>query len=145
MMEYLFQGLKTLLSSDPVLQILKPKLIGKIQGPISAPATASNTLERINGFIQLVRDAGFVGGCSTRRSYWIVNKIKCLRRVDRCMRLISLTGEYKNEDLALPAIADAPDRSWKHYYEYEDQAFLAIADAPKGYHTGSSQYVSAES
>ena len=60
MMEYLFQGLKTLLSSDPVLQILKPKLIGKIQGPISAPATASNTLERINGFIQLVRDAGFV-------------------------------------------------------------------------------------
>ena len=118
---------------------------GKFLAPISAPATASNTLKGIHEIILLLRDAGFVGGCSTRRSYWIVNKIKCLRRVDRCMRLISLTGEYKNEDLALPAIADAPDRSWKHYYEYEDQAFLAIADAPKGYHTGSSQYVSAES
>ena len=33
----------------------------------------------------------------------------------------------------------------ENYYKYEGQAILAIADAPKGYHTGSSQYVSAES
>ena len=37
--------------------------------------------------------------------------------------LVPLTGEYKSKD----------------------QAFLAIADVPRGYHTGSSQYASAES
>ena len=58
--EYHLKILKTLLSSDPVLNILKLKLIGKIQGPISAPATASNTLERINVIIQLLQDAELV-------------------------------------------------------------------------------------
>ena len=52
--------LKTMLVSDSVLQILKDKLIGKIQGPISAPATASTTLEGINVIIQLPRDAELV-------------------------------------------------------------------------------------
>ena len=56
-------------------------------------------------------------GCSTRRSYWIVNKIECLKRVDRCMRLISLTGEYK----------------------HDDQTLLEIVDVPRGYYTGPSQ------
>ena len=49
-------NIKTFLSSDPVLKILKPKLIGKIQGPISAPAKASNTLEGTNGIVQLLRE-----------------------------------------------------------------------------------------
>ena len=59
--------------------------------------------------------------------------------------LIPLTGEYKDEDQALPSIADAPGRSLKDGYKHEDQAFLSIADAPRGYHTGPSEYASAES
>ena len=59
--------------------------------------------------------------------------------------LIPLTGEYKDEDQAIPSIADAPGRSLKDGYKHEDQAFLSIADAPRGYHTGPSEYASAES
>ena len=43
------------------------------------------------------------------------------------------------------AISNALDRPLKNDYKHEDQAFLAIADAPRGYHTGSSQYASADS
>ena len=43
--------------------------------------------------------------------------------------LIPLTGEYKNEDQALPTIADVPDKSLKEEYKRADQVFLAIGDA----------------
>ena len=52
--------LKDLLSSDPVLQVLKPKLIDEIQGPVSTPASSSNMLERIYVIMQLLHEAGFV-------------------------------------------------------------------------------------
>ena len=107
-----------------MLKILKPKLIGKIQGPISAPATASNTLEDINGIVQLLRNEGFVAGVFDAKKL-----LDCKQdQVSRACRslfvgLVPLTGEYKSKD----------------------QAFLAIADVPRGYHTGSSQYASVES
>uniref|UniRef100_A0AAV1TNQ8 Uncharacterized protein n=1 Tax=Peronospora matthiolae TaxID=2874970 RepID=A0AAV1TNQ8_9STRA len=43
---YHWKALKNLLSSDPVLQILKPKLIGEIQGPISPPGGDDKTVGR---------------------------------------------------------------------------------------------------
>ena len=51
-----------LLSSDPVLQILKPKLIGEIKNPIPPPAGASNTLDEISGIIRMLHKAGLVAG-----------------------------------------------------------------------------------
>ena len=50
------------MSNDPVLRILKPKMIGTIQGHISTPVIASNTLDGINGIIQLLNEAGSVAG-----------------------------------------------------------------------------------
>uniref|UniRef100_A0AAV1UMI3 CARD domain-containing protein n=1 Tax=Peronospora matthiolae TaxID=2874970 RepID=A0AAV1UMI3_9STRA len=55
-----WKALKNLLSSDPVLRILNPKLIGEIQGPISRPKVATNAVEGISAIIQLLRDAGYV-------------------------------------------------------------------------------------
>ena len=57
---YEWKMLKKLLSSDPVLQVLKPKLIDEIQGPVSNPASALNMLEGIYGIMQLLHGAGFV-------------------------------------------------------------------------------------
>ena len=74
--EYHWKILKTLLSSDLVLKILKPKLIGKIKSLISSPVTASNTLEGIYGIVQLLRRQYSSRGFLTRRNYWIVNKIR---------------------------------------------------------------------
>ena len=45
-----------------MLRILKPKLVGGIQGPIPPPAVASNLLDEINGIIRLLHDADFVAG-----------------------------------------------------------------------------------
>ena len=41
-----------------MLRILKPKLIGGIQGLIPPPAVASNMLDEINGIIRMLHDAG---------------------------------------------------------------------------------------
>ena len=60
--EYHWKALKNLLSSDLVLQILKPKLVGEIQGPISPPTVTTNPLDGINAIIQLLYDAGYVAG-----------------------------------------------------------------------------------
>ena len=57
---YELKMIKNLLSSDPVLQVLKPKLIDEIQGPVSTTAIASNMLEGIYGIMQLLHEAGFV-------------------------------------------------------------------------------------
>uniref|UniRef100_A0AAV1TNV1 Uncharacterized protein n=1 Tax=Peronospora matthiolae TaxID=2874970 RepID=A0AAV1TNV1_9STRA len=57
-----WKALKKLLSSDPVLRILNPKMIGEIQGPISLPKAATNPLEGINAIIQILQDAEYVAG-----------------------------------------------------------------------------------
>ena len=51
--------LKNLLSSDPVLQVMKLKQIDEIQGPVSTPGSASNMPEGIYGIMQLLHEAGF--------------------------------------------------------------------------------------
>uniref|UniRef100_A0AAV1U238 Calponin-homology (CH) domain-containing protein n=1 Tax=Peronospora matthiolae TaxID=2874970 RepID=A0AAV1U238_9STRA len=55
-----WKALKNLLSNDPVLRILNPKLIGEIQGPISRPKVATNAVKKISAIIQLLQDAGYV-------------------------------------------------------------------------------------
>ena len=47
--------LKKLQSSDYVLQVLRFKLIGAIQGSISTPAVEPSTQSGINRIIQLLR------------------------------------------------------------------------------------------
>ena len=59
---YHWRTLKIFLSNDPVLRILKHKMIGTIQGPISAPTIVSNKLDGINRITQLLNEAGFVAG-----------------------------------------------------------------------------------
>ena len=92
-----------------MLQILKPKLIGKIQGQIPPQTVASNTLKEINGIIRLLQDAGFVAG--------LFNASKLLEceqdQVTHAYRslydkLIPLTGKCYPTNQADTAIADAP-------------------------------------
>ena len=59
---YHWKQLKELLIRDPVLKILKPKLIGSLQGPILAPIATSNQLEAIRHLMNLLQEAGFAAG-----------------------------------------------------------------------------------
>ena len=60
--EYPLQKLKKLLSSDPVLKTIKPKLTGSLRGPISAPKPTPNVLEALRRLIKLLTEAGFTAG-----------------------------------------------------------------------------------
>ena len=54
--------LKSLLSSYQFFEVLKPKLVDEIQGPVSTPPSEFNMLEGIYGIMQLLHEAGFVAG-----------------------------------------------------------------------------------
>ena len=51
-----------LLLCDPVLKILKPKLMGSLQGPVTAPIETANQLEAIRRVMKLLQEAGFIAG-----------------------------------------------------------------------------------
>ena len=81
-MELHWKTLKKLILRDHVLPKIKPKLIGPIQGPVPAPAVASNTPEGIDGIIQLQRMARFVAGSFDAKNCWSVNIVS-----DPCVSL----------------------------------------------------------
>uniref|UniRef100_A0AAV1U679 Uncharacterized protein n=1 Tax=Peronospora matthiolae TaxID=2874970 RepID=A0AAV1U679_9STRA len=71
-----WKALKNLLSSDPVLRILKPKLIGKTQVPKSLPKAATNPMEGMSSTYQKLQDAGYVAGHSMRTNCWNAIRIR---------------------------------------------------------------------
>ena len=112
------------MSSDPVLRILKPTLIGSLTVPVSSPVTPSNQLEAIRSLMKLLEDAGYIAGSFDAQLLMECHHDQVIRAGKSLFeKLIPLTGECDCEDQAAP-----PDQS-----------------APRGYHTGSSQYASAES
>ena len=109
--------LKTLLSSDPVLKILKPKLIGLLQGPVSAPVETPNQLEAIRRLLKLLKEAGFTAGAFDAQILLDCDHDQVIKAGRSLFEaLIPLTGKYQ-----------------------------AIVPATETYQTGSSQYASAES
>uniref|UniRef100_A0AAV1UAI4 Uncharacterized protein n=1 Tax=Peronospora matthiolae TaxID=2874970 RepID=A0AAV1UAI4_9STRA len=50
--------LKTLLKTDPVFKILRPKFIGPLDKPISIPPPGTNKVDEINLILQMLDDMG---------------------------------------------------------------------------------------
>ena len=101
-----------------------PKLIDEIQGPVSTPASASNMLGVIYGIMQLLNEDGFVADMFDVRKLLECDQDQITYACQSLYeKLTPLTGKVKTED----------------------KASTAIADMTKEYHTGSSQYASAES
>ena len=48
-----------MLSSDPVLKTIKPKLTGSLRGTITEPKSTHNVLEAIQRLFNLLTEAGF--------------------------------------------------------------------------------------
>ena len=116
--------LNNLLSNDPVFQVLKPKLIDVIQGPVSTPASESSMLEGIYGLMQLLHEAGFVADIFDVKKMLECDQDQITYACQSLYeKLIPITGKAKMEDQAIPA----------------------IADTTKEYHTGSSQHSSEKS
>ena len=60
--EYHLKVPKKLLSSDPVLKTIKPKLTGSLRGPITAHKPTPNVLKALRRLINLLTEAGFTAG-----------------------------------------------------------------------------------
>ena len=54
-----YSYLKTLLKTDPVLKILRPKMVGPLNKPISIPSPATSKLGTIDLILQMLNDTGF--------------------------------------------------------------------------------------
>ena len=57
--------LQALLSTDTVLTILEPELMGPFWGPTTTPRAATSKMEAIQRIINLLQGAGFVPGAFT--------------------------------------------------------------------------------
>ena len=62
-----WNDLKTLISSDPVLKILCPKLIGSLGGPVTAPTRVTRKIDAIRSIMHLLKEAGFCPGAFEAR------------------------------------------------------------------------------
>ena len=51
--------MKALLKTDPVLKIIRPKLIVPLDRPISVPPPGTNKLDAINLILRMLDDMGF--------------------------------------------------------------------------------------
>uniref|UniRef100_A0AAV1VBW5 CCHC-type domain-containing protein n=1 Tax=Peronospora matthiolae TaxID=2874970 RepID=A0AAV1VBW5_9STRA len=56
--QYYYGQLKTLLKTDPVFKILRPKVIGPLDKPISVPLHGTNKVDEINLILQMLDDMG---------------------------------------------------------------------------------------
>ena len=148
-----WKALEDLLSNDPVLRILDPKLLGELQGPISCAKVATNAVEGISAIIQMLQDAGYVAGAFDANQLLECDQDQVIHACRSLYdMLIPLTGKRESADQAVGTIADVQKG---HHTGSSipltgklvsaDQAVATIAEVPRGYHTGSSQYASAES
>ena len=124
---------KQCLSSDIVLRILNPKMIGTIQGLISTPVIASNTLNGIIGIIQLLNEAGFVAGTFDARELLDCEQDRMIHVCQSLYeKIVPLTGIRKANDHAEATTVN-------------DHVVPTAAGVQREYHTESFQYASAES
>ncbi|CAI5729121.1 unnamed protein product [Peronospora effusa] len=109
-----WKALKDLLSSDPVLMILKPKLIGSLRRPISAPIPTPNQLEAIRRLMELLQNDGFTTGAFDAKVLLECDHDRVIQEGrSPFSKLVPLTGEC----------------------DPVDQAIQPIVYIPKGYHT----------
>ena len=57
--QFYYGHLKTLFTTDPVLKILRPKLIGLLDKPISVTPRGTDKLDVINVTLRMLEDMGF--------------------------------------------------------------------------------------
>ena len=104
-----WKALKDLLSSDPVLKILKPKLIGSLRGPISAPIPTPNQLEAIRRLMELLQNAGFTAGAFDAQVLLECDHDRVIQAGRSLFsKLVPLTGERDPVDQTIQPIADIP-------------------------------------
>ena len=141
--EYHLQELNKLLTDDPVLKKMKPKLIGSLRGPISAPKPTPNVLEALHRLINLLNEAGFTAGSFNAKTLLECNHDRVIAAGQSLFKVLSpLIGIRDPTDTPIAPIVTSDRRIAPRITM--DQVLTPINDSPKGEQTGSSRYASAE-
>ena len=136
--------LKNLLSSDPVLKKIKPKLTVSLRGPITAPKPTPNVLEALRRPINLLTEARFTAGTFNAQTLLECNHDRVIAAGQSLFKTLSpLLGIRDPGDNPNPPIGTSDQRIARR--STMDQVLTPINDSPKSEHTGSSRYDSAES
>ena len=136
--------LKKLLSSDPVLKTIKPKLTGSLRGPISALKPTPNAWEALRCLINPLTEAGLTTKTFNAQTLLECNQGRVIAAGQSMFkRLITLIGVHDPADNPTPPIVTTDQRITPRVTM--DQALTPIHDSSKNEHTRSSRYASAES
>ena len=129
--QYHWKQLKELLIHDPVLKILKPKLIGSLQGKITAPIASANQLEAIRCLMALLQGVGFTAGAFDAQVL-LECSVDQVLQASRSLyaKLLPLVGDQDVKNQVIEPIG---------------QMIEPIGNILEADHTGSSQYASAGS
>ena len=98
--------LKTLLKTDPVLKILRTKLIGPLNKPISVPPARTNKLDAINLILRMLDDMGFCANAFDGDDLlsFILEQLEDARsKLMEIMRLMVDKATNPKDNIAIPS------------------------------------------
>ena len=87
---------------------MKPKLIGSLQGPVSAPTETPNQLEAIRRLMKLLKEAGFTAGAFDAQALLECDHDQVIK-VGRSLfeKLVPLTGRSVSTDQTITPTPEA--------------------------------------
>ena len=133
--------LKNLLSTDPVLKTIKPKMTGSLCRPISAPKPTPNVLEALRRLINLLTEAGFTAGTFNAQTLLSATTIELSLPEKSMLKTLSpLIGIQDPGDNPNTPIGTTDQRITPRVTM--NQVLASINDSPKDEHTGSFRYAS---
>ena len=142
--KYHMKELKKLLSSDPVLKKIKPKLTGLLREPISALKPTPNVLEALRRLMNLLKEAGFTAETLNAQTLPECNQDRVIAAGPSLLKTLSPLLDIRDPgDNPTSPIGTKDQRITPQVTM--DQVLTPINDSPKGEHTGSSRYTSVDS
>uniref|UniRef100_A0AAV1UXT8 Uncharacterized protein n=1 Tax=Peronospora matthiolae TaxID=2874970 RepID=A0AAV1UXT8_9STRA len=135
--------MKKLLSSDPVLKTINPKLIELLHRPITAPKPTHTVLEALRSLINLLTEARFTEGKFNVQTLQECNHDRVIAAGQSLFKTLSpLLGIRDPGDNPTPPIKTSDQRITPRITM--KQVITLSKDSPNSEHTGSSRYASAE-
>jgi hypothetical protein len=138
--------LQAQLTGDPVLKLMRLKLIGNLRGLITAPSEPKDKLEAVKLLLHVLKEAGFTTGAFDANKLFDMELGTIVKAIEGLVdKLAALVG------MSPPANAEAapvPPSNWPRYHFTAPIPGITMPVKPEAVRTprsGSTQYASATS
>ncbi|GMF59000.1 unnamed protein product [Phytophthora fragariaefolia] len=121
-----YKSLHRLMHEDPVMKIMRPKLIGVLQGPVKAPREGSHMLDAVKILMRMLKDAGIVlGSFNANELFDIEQSAFRETTLNLFARLAPIVGSV----VPVPQDASTPTRSQAGSSQYASATSEAGSDS----------------